>query len=74
MKKLLVIVLLSTLAISGCSFLGAHHHAWEDAKQENPLELPPGLDQPATDNAMRIPPPSNGDTGTDQSGTSTNQQ
>lgn len=67
MKKLLVTLLLSTLLVSGCSFLGSHHHAWENAKQENPLELPPGLDQPATNDAMRIPPPSDTGSSSDQS-------
>ncbi len=68
MKKLLVALLLSTLLVSGCSYLSSHRHAWENAKQENPLELPPGLDRPVTNGTMNIPPPGNADTGTNQSG------
>ncbi len=57
MKKLLTALILSTLVLSGCGAFRSHH-AWKKAKQENPLEIPPGMDRPATADALSIPPPS----------------
>lgn len=57
MKKLLTALVLSALMLSGCGAFRSHH-AWEKAKQENPLEIPPGMDRPATTDALSIPPPS----------------
>ncbi|HET7269236.1 MAG TPA: hypothetical protein VFJ15_14130 [Oleiagrimonas sp.] len=58
MKKLLTALILSTLVLSGCGLFGKNH-AWKEAKQENPLQIPPGLDRPSTSAALTIPPPSN---------------
>ncbi|AFC86897.1 hypothetical protein [Frateuria aurantia] len=61
MKKPVVFVvapalLISVLLVSGCSIFRSHK-AWETAKQESPLEIPPGLDTPATTDALVVPPP-----------------
>ena len=61
MKKtsLLVVlpaVVLSGLLLNGCSLFHSHK-AWETAKQETPLEIPPSLDRPAATEALVIPPP-----------------
>ncbi|HEX7341189.1 MAG TPA: hypothetical protein VF269_02825 [Rhodanobacteraceae bacterium] len=58
MKKLLITLILSTLVLSGCGLFRSGH-AWKVAKQENPLQIPPGLDQPSTTAALTIPPPGN---------------
>lgn len=58
MKKLLITLTLSTLVLSGCGLFGKNH-AWKEAQQENPLQIPPGLDRPSTSAALSIPPPSN---------------
>ncbi len=61
MKKPVVFVvapalLISVLLVSGCGIFRSHK-AWETAKQESPLEIPPGLDTPATTDALVVPPP-----------------
>jgi uncharacterized lipoprotein len=61
MKKSPLVVALpllavSALALSGCGMFRSHKQ-WETAKQESPLEIPPGLDTPATSAALVIPPP-----------------
>ncbi len=61
MKTLLIALALSTLMLSGCGMFRSHH-AWKQAKQENPLQIPPGLDRPATTDALTIPPPPAGST------------
>lgn len=61
MKTLLTALALSTLMLSGCGMFRSHH-AWKQAKQENPLQIPPGLDRPATTDALTIPPPPAGGT------------
>jgi len=58
MKKLLIALILSMLVLSGCGLFGKNH-AWKEAQQENPLQIPPGLDRPSTSAALTIPPPSN---------------
>lgn len=65
MKKLLIALCVAALLmLSGCGTNGA----WKKAKQENPLQIPPGLDHPATTNALTIPAaPEPKPTGTDTS-------
>jgi uncharacterized lipoprotein len=59
-KSSLVVALpalvLSGLLLSGCGMLRSHK-AWDTARQESPLEIPPGLDTPAANDALVIPPP-----------------
>lgn len=57
MKKLLIALTLSTLMLAGCGVFSSNH-AWKEAKQENPLQIPPGMDRPSTTAALSIPPPS----------------
>ena len=56
MKKLLTALILSTLVLSACGAFRSEH-AWKKAKQENPLQVPPGMDRPSTAAALTIPPP-----------------
>lgn len=61
MKKTSLAVTLPLLAfavllLSGCGMFRSHK-AWQTAKQESPLEIPPGLDTPSASAAMEIPPP-----------------
>ncbi len=49
-------LVLSGLMLSGCGMFRSHK-AWDTAKQESPLEIPPGLDRPSTTEALVIPPP-----------------
>jgi uncharacterized lipoprotein len=44
------------LLLSGCGMLRSHK-AWETARQEAPLEIPPDLDTPPASDALVIPPP-----------------
>lgn len=63
----LPVLALSALLLSGCGMFRSQK-AWETAKQETPLEIPPGLDTPSTNAALVIPnqgannPTSNGAT------------
>lgn len=61
MKKTSLLVVLPTLALSGLLLSGCgmfrSHKSWENAKQEAPLEIPPGLDTPPASDALVIPPP-----------------
>lgn len=57
MKKLLIALTLSTLMLAGCGVFTSNH-AWKEAKQENPLQIPPNMDRPSTTAALTIPPPS----------------
>lgn len=64
MKKSSLLVTLPVLALaglllSGCSMFRSTK-AWETAKQESPLEIPPGLDTPPATAALVIPPPGSG--------------
>ncbi len=54
MKKTLAVLLLSAGVLSGCSLFHSSK-PWKDAKQENPLEIPPGMDRPNVSNALTIP-------------------
>ncbi|BFI95433.1 MAG: hypothetical protein RSP_09430 [Rhodanobacter sp.] len=61
MKKSSLLVTLPALAfagllLSGCGMFRSTK-AWETAKQESPLEIPPGLDTPPATAALVIPPP-----------------
>jgi uncharacterized lipoprotein len=47
-------LLLSVLVVSGCGAFRSTKD-WERAKQEAPLEIPPGLDTPSTSAALVIP-------------------
>lgn len=47
-------LLLSILVVSGCGAFRSTKQ-WEKAKQEAPLEIPPGLDTPSTSAALVIP-------------------
>lgn len=49
-------LLLSGLMLSGCGMFRSHK-SWDTAKQEAPLEIPPGLDTPSASEALVIPPP-----------------
>ncbi|WP_266168058.1 hypothetical protein [Dyella subtropica] len=52
----LPVLALSALLLSGCGMFRSQK-AWEAAKQESPLEIPPGLDTPSTSAALVIPEP-----------------
>lgn len=61
MKKSSLLVTLPALAfagllLSGCGMFRSTK-AWETAKQESPLEIPPGMDTPPANAALVIPPP-----------------
>jgi hypothetical protein len=61
MKKSSLVVampalIFSGLLLSGCGMFRSHK-AWDQAKQESPLEIPPGLDTPSATEALVIPPP-----------------
>jgi uncharacterized lipoprotein len=62
MKRLpLLFFLLAPVALAGCQTIKAHNPfrhkepAYKSAQQEQPLEVPPGMDQPATSEALAIP-------------------
>ena len=61
MKKSSLAVALPALALTGLLLSGCgmfrSTKAWETAKQETPLEIPPGLDTPTASEALVIPPP-----------------
>lgn len=60
MKKTSLLVAVPTLMLGGLLLSGCgifrSHKAWETAKQESPLEIPPSLDRPSTSAALVIPP------------------
>lgn len=67
MKRLsLLLFLLAPVALAGCQTIKAHNPfrhkepAYKSAQQEQPLEVPPGMNQPATSEALVIPPASSG--------------
>jgi uncharacterized lipoprotein len=62
MKRLpLLLFVLAPVALAGCQTIKAHNPfrhkepAYKSAQQEQPLEVPPGMDQPATSEALVIP-------------------
>lgn len=62
MKKLtLTLLLLAPIVLTGCQTIKAHNPfrhkepPYKSAQQERPLEVPPGMDQPATTEALAIP-------------------
>lgn len=61
MKKTSLAVALPALALTGLLLSGCgmfrSTKAWDTAKQESPLEIPPGLDTPTASEALVIPPP-----------------
>lgn len=60
MKKPSLAVALPALALTGLLLSGCgmfrSERAWQNAKQESPLEIPPGLDTPSASAALVIPP------------------
>lgn len=62
MKRLpLLLCLLVPIALTGCQTIQAHNPfrhkepAYKSAQQQQPLEVPPGIDQPPTSEALGIP-------------------
>ncbi|HEX5488386.1 MAG TPA: hypothetical protein VFX04_04485 [Rhodanobacteraceae bacterium] len=67
MKRLtLTLLLLAPIALAGCQTIKAHNPfrhkepPYKSAQQERPLEMPPGMDQPPTSEALGIPDAGNG--------------
>ena len=60
MKKSSLAVALPALALTGLLLSGCgmfrSERAWQNAKQESPLEIPPGMDTPSASAALVIPP------------------
>lgn len=60
-RTVLLGLLLTPFALAGCQTIKAHNpfaHTgpdYQSARQEHPLEVPPGMDQPATSEALVIP-------------------
>lgn len=61
MKKTSLLVALPAVALAGLLLSGCgmfrSHSAWQKARQEAPLEIPPSMDRPSTSDALVIPPP-----------------
>ena len=61
MKKTSLLVALPAIALGGLLLSGCgmfrSHSAWQKARQEAPLEIPPSMDRPSTSDALVIPPP-----------------
>jgi uncharacterized lipoprotein len=55
-------LLMSVMVVSGCGAFRSTKD-WERAKQESPLEIPPGLDTPSTSAALVIPDVGSGASG-----------
>jgi uncharacterized lipoprotein len=62
MKKIILVsLLLAPIALTGCHFVKTHNpfrhkeSAYKSAQQVQPLEVPPGMDQPPTAEALTIP-------------------
>ena len=67
MKRTLIpLLLIASVALAGCQTIKAHNPfrhkepAYKAAQQEQPLEVPPGMDQPPTTEALAIPDAGNG--------------
>ncbi|WIG54700.1 MAG: hypothetical protein OJF61_000486 [Rhodanobacteraceae bacterium] len=67
MKRILIpLFLFASVALAGCQTIKAHNPfrhkepAYKSAQQEQPLEVPPGMDQPPTTEALAIPDAGNG--------------
>ena len=67
MKRTLIpLLLIASVALAGCQTIKAHNPfrhkepAYKSAQQEQPLEVPPGMDQPPTTEALAIPEAGNG--------------
>ena len=67
MKRTLIpLLLIASVALAGCQTIKAHNPfrhkepAYKAAQQEHPLEVPPGIDQPPTTEALAIPEAGNG--------------
>lgn len=67
MKRTLIpLLLIASVALAGCQTIKAHNPfrhkepAYKSAQQEQPLEVPPGMDQPPTTEALGIPEAGNG--------------
>ncbi len=78
MKKIILAsLLLAPIALTGCQTLRAHNPfrhkepAYKTAQQERPLEVPPGMDQPPTTEALAIPDAGSAAAGSGASGTGT---
>jgi uncharacterized lipoprotein len=60
MKKSSLAVALPALALSGLLLSGCglfrSERAWQNAQQQSPLEIPPGMDTPSASAALVIPP------------------
>src|SRR3546814_8130470 len=52
---LIGIIAVTLLATSGCGWFRSKKEPYKNAAESRPLEIPPDLDQPKTDPAMRIP-------------------
>jgi len=67
MKRILIpLLLIASVALAGCQTIKAHNPfrhkepAYKAAQQEQPLEVPPGMEQPPTTEALAIPEAGNG--------------
>lgn len=49
------VVAMSLLATSGCGWFRSKKDPYKNAPENRPLEIPPDLDRPNTDPAMKIP-------------------
>lgn len=56
--RILAVTVLATavIAASGCSFFRKGSSLYSGPPESRPLEVPPDLDQPNTDGAMKLPP------------------
>lgn len=60
-RTLLPLLLLAPIALAGCQTIKSHNPfrhkepAYKTAQQEQPLEVPPGMDTPPTTDALAIP-------------------
>jgi uncharacterized lipoprotein len=67
MKRTLIpLLLIASVALAGCQTIKAHNPfrhkepAYKSAQQERPLEVPPGMEQPPSTEALAIPDAGNG--------------
>lgn len=52
----LAAVAVAVLTASGCSWFRKDKGAYAEAPEDRPLEVPPDLDRPSTEGAMKLPP------------------